>query len=303
MSHKRKQLRRAMHEELIDFLAYIGSEKGLSPHTVDAYRRDVQQLIASLKGQGIVRCEAVKSEHLLTFLADKKQSGNASATVYRKTMAIKEFFRFLLREEKISVNVAHGLDTPALWQRIPAVLTGEEVERLLAQPDPSTLEGARARAILEVLYATGLRVSELCGLDLYHVDEACVRTLGKGGKERLVPIGKPALAAIDHYLLHFRSQAESEKEPALFVNAKGKRIARGMVWEMIKAYAKQAGISKNISPHTLRHSFATHLLDHGADLRVIQEMMGHAHISSTDRYTRVSRTHLQQAFNAHHPRP
>lgn len=292
-----------MQEELLDFLAYIGSEKGLSKHTLEAYRRDVEQLLAFLQGRGIETCQAISSEHLLAFLTDKKQAGNAATTVYRKTMAIKEFFRFLLREEKVSVNVAQRIETPALWQRLPEVLTGEEVERLLAQPDPSTPEGARDLAILEVLYATGLRVSELCGLDLYHVDEACVRTLGKGNKERLVPIGKPALAAIDHYLLHFRSQTESNKQTALFVNGRGKRVTRGLVWKMIKTCAQQAGISKNISPHTLRHSFATHLLDHGADLRVIQEMMGHAHISSTDRYTHVSRTHLQQAFQAHHPRP
>lgn len=292
-----------MQIELTDFLSYIGSERGLSSHTLEAYGRDVQQLISYLKGIGIASCEEIKTEHIIAYLAAKKLAGSATATLYRKTMAIKEFFRFLLREERLLVNITHHLETPAMWQLIPEVLTGEEVERLLAQPDPTTCEGARDRAIIEVLYATGLRVSELCGLDIYHVDEACVRTLGKGSKERLVPIGKPALAAIDHYLIHFRSQSESEKQAALFVTAKGKRITRSLVWGLIKEYAKSAGISKNISPHTLRHSFATHLLDHGADLRVIQEMMGHAHISSTDRYTHVSRTHLQQAFNTFHPRP
>ena len=162
---------------------------------------------------------------------------------------------------------------------------------------------ARDRAILEVLYASGLRVSELCNLGLYAVDDEFVRVKGKGGKERLVPIGRKAVEAIDYCLQHFRGECRNEKNPVLFSTNRGKKIDRVNVWRMVKKYAKQAGIVKNIFPHTLRHSFATHLLDNGADLRVIQEMLGHASINSTDRYTHLSRRHLVEAFNAFHPRP
>lgn len=292
-----------MNKEIAEFLAYIGSEKGLAPLTIEAYERDVRMFQTFLKNKGIENCGDVKSEHVIDFLAWMQTKGYASASLYRTMVAIKVFFRFLVREEILSNNVTQHIESQKLWQVIPEVLTNDEVERLLAQPDPTTYHGARNKAILEVLYATGLRVSELCGLDLYSVDDEFVRTLGKGSKERLVPIGTYAIAAVDHYLTHHRSQFESEKEPALFVTNRGKRIDRKAVWKMIKEYGKKAGIIKNISPHTMRHSFATHLLDHGADLRVIQEMMGHANISSTDRYTHVSRSRLQEAFNLLHPRP
>ena len=177
-------------------------------------------------------------------------------------------------------------------------MTCGEVERLLAVP-----KDKRDRAILELLYASGLRVSEVCGLKLYDLDDQFVRVQGKGSKERLVPLGQKALQAVDEYLKHCRDRFESEKQLALFVTKRGNPIDRIGVWHMIKKYAKQAGIVKNISPHTLRHSFATHLLDNGADLRVIQEMLGHASISSTDRYTHISRSRLQESFEQFHPRP
>ncbi|MFQ5729368.1 MAG: tyrosine-type recombinase/integrase, partial [Waddliaceae bacterium] len=162
--------------------------------------------------------------------------------------------------------------------------------------------GARDKAILELLYSSGLRVSEVCTIQIYDVDDEYVKVFGKGQKERLVPLGQCALAAIDHYLLYYRSQYDSEKEKALFVTKKGRPLDRISIWRMIKSHAKKAGITKSISPHTLRHSFATHLLDNGAELRVIQEMLGHANINSTERYTHVSRAHIQKAFTAFHPR-
>jgi integrase/recombinase XerD len=170
---------------------------------------------------------------------------------------------------------------------------------LLAQPDPETALGARDKAILEVLYASGLRVSELCGLNIQDVGEEAVRVKGKGSKERIVPIAPSALQSVDHYLGKFRE----DEEKALFIGPHGKRIDRTVVWARVKFYAKKAAISKEISPHTLRHSFATHLLENGADLRVIQEMLGHSSISTTDRYTHISRKHLHEAFEKFHPRP
>ncbi|MEI8366540.1 MAG: site-specific tyrosine recombinase XerD [Parachlamydiaceae bacterium] len=290
-------------EHLVDdFLSYIASEKGLAQNTVEAYRRDVESFVTFLKDNSIVSIAAVETNDIIAFLSSLSERGYASASICRMLAAIKMFFRFLSREGVITINRALYLQTPKLWQLIPDVLTCEEVDLLVKQPDPLTFSGARDRAILEVLYASGLRVSELCSLDLYSVDELSVRVMGKGSKERIVPIGEEAISAIDHYLLHFRGNFDSEKQLALFVNKRGQRIDRSTVWRMIKNYGKQAGITKNISPHTLRHSFATHLLDNGADLRVIQEMLGHASISTTDRYTHISRSHLQEAFDSFHPR-
>ncbi len=190
------------------------------------------------------------------------------------------------------------LESPKIWQLIPDILSLSEMECLLKQPNPDSAKGARDRAILEVLYASGLRVSELCQLKIEDVDDAYVKVNGKGGKEKVVPIGKKAIAAIDYYL----SFRDGTNQNALFISNKGKPIHRVGVWKMVKRYAMQAGIRKNIFPHTFRHSFATHLLDNGADLRVIQEMLGHASIDSTDRYTHISCKHLHEAFQKFHPR-
>jgi integrase/recombinase XerD len=198
--------------------------------------------------------------------------------------------------------VGQLLDTPKLWQMLPDVLSASEVEALLAQPDPATKQGVRDRAILELLYATGIRVSELCNLAIYDVDDDQVRVFGKGSKERIVPISARAVVAIDNYLVQFRDQYDSEKEKKLFLSLKGKPIDRTSIWKLIKAYALKANIAKNIFPHMMRHSFASHLLDGGADLRIIQEMLGHAHISSTDRYTHVSLSKVHERFKSMHPR-
>lgn len=275
---------------LPDFIAYLRSEKGLSPHSIEAYSRDVSVFLEKY---------SVCVEDVVHHLSDLKKQGYASASIARALIAIKVFLRFLFREQILSQNLAPFLETPKLWQLIPEVLTQAEVTRLLDIPDTQTFIGARDAAILEVMYASGLRVSELCSLTLYSIDEECVRVLGKGGKERVVPIGQRAIAAVDHYLVHFRDRFEGD---ILFVTQRGKQIDRVGVWKMIKNYVKKVGIQKNVSPHTLRHSFATHLLDRGADLRIIQEMLGHSHIGTTDRYTHVSSTRLQEAFSKFHPR-
>lgn len=292
-----------MNEAIDDFLMYISSEKGLANNTVEAYRRDITAFLSHVSALGISDLKGIRQEHIVAFLSHQKSQNYASSSIGRALIAIKVFFRFLKRENVLQENIAYYLDTPKLWQLIPSVLTCQEVEALLAQPDVQTAAGARDKAILELLYACGLRVSEVCGVGIYDVDDAFVRVMGKGSKERMVPIGKKALEAIDYYLIHFRGQNDSGRQQSLFVSRTGKAVTRMFVWRMIKCYAKKAGIIKNISPHTLRHSFATHLLDNGADLRVIQELLGHASIGSTDRYTHVSRTRLQDAFNVCHPRP
>lgn len=278
-----------------DFYLYLTAEKGLSRHTVEAYKHDVEAFFSYLN----ITIEAVKETHIIDYLSYLREQEYAISTISRALIAIKVFFRYMKKEGYIKENIAFYLESPKLWQLIPAVLSGREVEALLASPDPTVPLEARDKAILEVLYACGLRVSELCGLNLQDVDDQFVKVFGKGGKERIVPMGRKAVEAVDYYLTHFRGQHDLEP---LFLTNQGKRITRQEVWKRIKYYAKQCKIEKNISPHTLRHSFATHLLDNGADLRVIQELLGHGSISSTDRYTHVSRSHLQEAFQAFHPR-
>jgi len=280
-----------------DFLIYIASEKGLSHNTIEAYGRDIDSLLQFLKQKSINTFTDIKKEHLISFLSHLKSLDFASASICRALMSTKVLFRFLKREGVISDNVSLYLSTPKLWQLIPEVLTCEEIELLLEQPDTSTALGARNKAILELLYSSGLRVSELCQIEINNLDNHFVRVMGKGKKERIVPVGKKAQEAIDHYSVY-----REDEDKTLFVSKTGKPMSRIDIWKMIKDYGKQAGIAKNISPHTLRHSFATHLLDNGADLRVIQEMLGHASIGTTDRYTHVSRSRLQESFSEFHPR-
>lgn len=295
-----------MDLSLIDeFVTYLAAEKGASPHTIEAYARDINVFAENLPHFGAATFGDVTREHIIQHLARLQQQSYASATICRALMAIKVFFRFLKRENAVSTNVARLLDSPKLWQLIPEVLTHDEIDRLLAAPNRNTAWGARDHAILELLYSSGLRVSELCSLGIHDVDDTFVRVMGKGRKERLVPVGRKAIEAIDDYLARFRSdrvELESGDKQPLFVGKQGRPLDRVAVWRAIKEYGRQAGITKSISPHTLRHSFATHLLDHGADLRIIQEMLGHASISSTERYTHVSTQRLQSAFHSFHPR-
>lgn len=275
-----------------DFLSYIASEKGLSVNTIQAYERDIRRFAESLD-------EEAAEEGIVNHMSALKEKGYASSSIYRTLMALRVFFRFLKREGYVEKDPTALLESPKIWQLIPEVLTAQEVERLLGAPGDGE-EEMRDKAVLETLYATGIRVSELCSLDIHDVGENTVRVLGKGGKERIVPIGEEAIAAIDAYLGNYRHD-KGDHRP-LFVSKRGKRMSRVTVWEKVKFYARKVGIEKEISPHTLRHSFATHLLDHGADLRVIQEMLGHADIGTTDRYTHLSKKRLFDAFDTFHPR-
>lgn len=282
----------------LEFLSYLRAERGLSANTLEAYGRDINNFLNYIEQKLIA---SIQREDVLSFLASLQANNYATSSIARALIALKVFFRFLKREELHAQDIGQLLDTPKLWQMLPDVLSSAEVEALLAEPDVATNRGIRDKAILELLYATGIRVSELCNLAIYDVDDDQVRVFGKGSKERIVPISARAVNAIDVYLSRVRHLANIE-EKKLFLSLKGKPIDRTSIWKLIKVYAKQANITKNIFPHTMRHSFASHLLDGGADLRIIQEMLGHAQISSTDRYTHVSLSKVHERFKNMHPR-
>ncbi len=283
-----------------EFITYIGSERGLAFHTQAAYRRDLYQIRGLCEQEG--RPWPPDAEAVLAFLSACQKRGKKTTSQVRALIAAKGFLRYLFRENYLAKDESAFLETPKVWKTIPSVLSYQEVERLLKAPDLRTDEGMRDRAVLELLYGTGMRVSELCSLSIYDVADDLVKVHGKGGKERLVPIGKQALTAIDAYLNQVRQKFDSATEQHLFVTQRGAPLTRSIAWKMVRGYARQIGIEKQISPHTFRHTYATHLLDAGADLRVIQELLGHAHISSTDRYTHVSRSRIRESFRAFHPR-
>lgn len=282
-----------MDDPYSQFVLFLRSEKGLASLTVEAYSRDISKFLASKT------VDQLTSEDIIAHLSSLKVQGYASSTLARVYVSLRVFFRFLYQEKYLKKNLCEFFDAPKIWQLIPEVMSENEVDKLLSAPAATTFEGLRDKAILEVLYASGLRVSELCSLKINDVDEGSLRVMGKGGKERVVPIGQKALCAIDAYL-GCRDVFGDKKN--LFLTGKGKPMHRIAVWKLVKKYAKSAGIEKNISPHSLRHSFATHLLDHGADLRVIQEMLGHSNIGTTERYTHVSFGKLHEAFDRFHPR-
>lgn len=292
-----------MAEELLilDFLDYLRSERGLSSNTIEAYGRDLQLFSSFLNRLGKTSFCDTDSEVIFQFLNELQIKNYATSSICRTLIAVKVFYRFLKKEGAIQVDLARFFETPKLWQLIPEVMTVEEVDSLLAQPEVDDFVGARDKAILELLYATGMRVSELCGLRLSDLNDSFVKVRGKGRKERLIPVGARAMQAIDYYLIHFRGKVENTDAP-LFISQKGKNIHRITIWSRIQLYARSAKIQKTISPHTLRHSFATHLLENGADLRLIQDMLGHEDIGTTDRYTHVANSRLKAAFKNFHPR-
>ena len=288
--------------DLDDFNSYIASEKGLSKNTIEAYSRDLNQFKDFLEKENIVRFKETLEKHILGFLETLQDAKFASSTVCRAMISIKVLFRFLRREKLVDTNIALYLESPKLWQLIPEVLSLEEVTQILNSIDDKTKLGSRDKAIIELLYSSGLRVSEACNLKIYDVDDNFIRVMGKGGKERLVPIGKKALAAIDNYLLNYRDTQKNKELTTLFLTKRGEPIDRISIWKIVKYWAKKAKIVRKISPHTFRHSFATHLLDNGADLRVIQEFLGHSNIKTTDRYTHISQKKIKEAFYSFHPR-
>ncbi len=294
-------------QDLIDrFADFLHLERGLSPNTVSAYRRDLAGFSEFLKKRKLSNIQQIKRTQVMDHLMQLKDQGLKATSVARKLAAIKMWFRFLVNERMIGEDPTSVLESPRTWKTLPDVLGLEEVTRLIGKPNFHRTQGIRDRAVLELLYATGMRVSEVAGLSLkdLHLDMGFVRCVGKGNKERIVPIGKQATQAISMYLKKARPKLDKGKQPgALFLSRTGTRLSRQMIWNLIRQYAKAARIKKHITPHTLRHSFATHLLERGADLRVVQELLGHANIATTQIYTHVDQGRLKKIHQQFHPRP
>ncbi len=289
------------------FLTHARVEKGLSPNTTSAYRRDLVKFDEFAKKRKL-SLEAVTSDVLVDFLASLYRQKLESRTVARHLVTLRNFFRYSQVQDLISVDPTLNLESPKIRRTLPGYLRLEEVELLLSQPDDKTPLGLRDRAMLEVLYSTGLRVSELVNLRVMDMDTGvgCVRCIGKGDKERIVPIGKKALALVERYLREARPKLIGRGKQALattlFINRRGSPLSRVGVWKILSAYGRQAGLRVGSTPHMLRHSFATHLLERGADLRSVQLMLGHSDISTTQIYTHVVEERLKQIYKAHHPR-
>ena len=295
-----------MQSSIRRFLDVISFEQGLSPATRAAYGRDLARFAAFAEGEGIRRPRHVTRALLLDFLASEKASGRSPATLARRVAALRAFFRCLAAEQVVAEDPTNDFDSPDLWQRLPVTLSADEVERLLEAPDASTALGCRDRALLELLYASGMRESEAVDLPLsgLNLDEATVRVLGKGQKVRLVPIGRRAVEALRTYLAEVRPKlaGEGSSESAVFLSKTGHPLTRMTVWRIVERYVLAAGVEGHVSPHTLRHSFATHLLARGADVRSIQEMLGHASIQTTQIYTHVDSDRLLAVHRQFHPR-
>jgi len=292
---------------LDQFMDHLVLERGLSENTRQAYGHDLSEFLDFLSRRGRAGIQEVQRKDILDFLMEGKGKGLAASSLARRLVAIKVFFRYLTQEGLLASNVADAMDSPRLWKILPPTLSMEEVDRLLAAPDTRSTRGLRDRAILETFYATGLRVSELASLTLesLHFDADYIRCIGKGDKERVVPIGTRAMESVQKWLERGRPAYVSRGGGAcraVFLSRLGRPLTRITLWRQIRAYARKAGIQKMISPHTLRHSFATHLLANGASLRVIQEMLGHADISTTQIYTHVDSGRLQSVHHQFHPR-
>ena len=290
-----------------DYIHFIRVERQLSANTLASYRRDLEAYAAHLQEeQQLKGFNEVTRENILLHLENLRAAGKTARTVARHISSIRSFHQFLLREKVTTTDPTVHLEMPQLEQKLPKVLSVEEVDALIAAPDCSKPQGIRDVAMLELLYASGMRISELIGLDVedVHLTMGFVRVFGKGGKERIVPLGRGALSALSKYLerARYELQGRYPKTNALFINQRGKRLTRQGCWKLIKQHAQQANIQKELTPHVLRHSFATHLIENGADLRAVQEMLGHADISTTQIYTHVSKSRLSEVYKQFHPR-
>jgi len=294
-----------MSAAISSFLTHVRVEKGLSPNTVMAYRQDLAKFQVFAQKRKLALASVTRDE-LVDFLAGLYRQKLESKSVARNLVTLRNFFRFAQTNELIAEDPSSNLESPKIRRSLPGYLRLEDVERLLQQPDQKTPLGVRDRAMLEVLYSTGLRVSELVGLRAGDLDNkvGCVRCVGKGDKERIVPVGKKALAMVERYLTEARPQllGKAPAVAALFLNRRGRGLSRVGVWKILSGYGRRAGLRVALTPHMLRHSFATHLLERGADLRSVQLMLGHSDISTTQIYTHVVEERLKQIYKAHHPR-
>ncbi|MFZ5943436.1 MAG: site-specific tyrosine recombinase XerD [Bacillota bacterium] len=293
-------------EPLINnFLNFLLIEKGLAANTIASYQRDLLGFVKYLKKYNCTNFNGVNPEHLVGFISSLKKDGRAASTIARQIAALKSFFKFLVREGYLKENPAYDLDKPKQAKKLPHILSIGEVDKLLDAPKLNTPGGVRDKAMLEVLYATGVRVSELINLGMNNVnlELGFIRCMGKGSKERIIPIGSKAVEGLITYLDWGRNKLlKNPREQGLFLNHHGRKMTRQGFWKILKTYTKELGIEKEISPHVLRHSFATHLLENGADLRSVQEMLGHADISTTQIYTHLTKKKIFKSYNSFHPR-
>ncbi len=289
-----------------EFLNYLSVERNLAKNTLSSYGRDLEAFSSYLaEKHGIKSPEAVTREKITGYMQGQKKAGLSTTSICRSLAAIRMFYRFLVRENFTKEDPTDLVDTPKIWQRIPDVLSQKEVDAMIEAAQGRDWQSVRDRAMLELFYASGIRVSELVGLkvDSVNMEIGFLRCIGKGSKERIIPVGKRAREALGKYVEGSRKKIlKGRTEEALFVSRLGKKMSRQSVWKIIKFYAHKAGVKKTIKPHTLRHTFATHLLEHGADLRSVQEMLGHSDISTTQIYTHVDKERLRTIHKKFHPR-
>jgi integrase/recombinase XerD len=294
-----------VHALVCQFLDHLTAERGASPHTCASYGNDLRQFCTWLREHGVQSPAEIQRPHIVGFLMDSRQAGLRSTTLARRLASIRAWLRYLREDGLLACDVAETMDSPRLWRMLPSALTTREVERLLAAPDTTQPRGLRDRAILELLYATGLRVSELAGLtlDRIHPEERFLRCLGKGRKERVVPFGESARGWLLRYLEEVRpAWAARSGTSYVFLSHRGTPLDRRTIWRRVRTYAQCVGLSRDVHPHTLRHTFATHLLANQAPLRVIQELLGHASIATTQVYTHVDTNRLKSIHERFHPR-
>ena len=287
------------------FINYLAVDRGLAKNTLESYGRDLRQFQTYLQNGEFEDIKDSSRTTIVDYLNSLKSQGKAVSTISRNIAALKSFYQYLVKENYLEHDPAEKLETPKLEKKLPKILSIAEVEELLKQPNVRLSVGLRDKAMLELLYATGIRVSEIIALNISDVnlDMGYVKCYGKGSKERIVPLGSIAVKSVHEYVNKGRSKiVRTYEEPALFLNHHGNRLTRQGFWKIIKKYASQANIVKEITPHTLRHSFATHLLENGADLRSVQEMLGHADISTTQIYTQVTKNPLKEVYDKTHPR-
>jgi integrase/recombinase XerD len=290
---------------LEQFRDYLALEAGHSPHTVESYVRDIRRVAEYAESKSVLGPADLTAARLREFIYFLKDLGLAATTIRRQISAVRTYYKFLVAEGAVARDPSERIESPKRWRTLPAVLTIAEIERLLAAPNTDEPLAIRDRALLEFAYATGARVSELVALKLQDIlfEEGIARVFGKGAKERVVPVGRRALGAVSLYAREIRPTLDRGKgRGVLFLNARGTPLSRVGAWGIIKATARRAGLTKRVTPHTLRHTFATHLLEGGADLRAVQEMLGHADLSTTQLYTHIDRDYLRTVHRSYHPR-
>lgn len=293
-----------MEGHIEEFAEYLTETRGSSENTTASYKRDLYSFVRFLEGNGINEIERVNKTNVMAYIYELQRQNKAPATISRNAASIRSYFVYLNQMRIIDGNPAEGLETPKVEKKMPAVLSLEDVEKLLEQPDLSDIKGIRDKAMLEVLYATGMRVTELISLSVSDINmEMEYLSCRSGERMRIIPLGSKALEALDVYMQKARmNMLKNEGEKALFVNCFGNPMTRQGFWKIIKGYAKKAGIKGEITPHMLRHSFAVHLIENGADIQSVQEMMGHSDISTTQMYARLNKNRLREVYNKTHPR-